>query len=144
MKEREQIERIYGQEHQEHYDQFFWKSKAKKNKEKQEKTQRNATISLTHNQSAKVAQEAKAATFKAQAEQYRALAAQKAAETANTVLEGAKATVNLKNTAIAIGVVFILGGVALAMYAMRENKKSAQLKADELILNGSPTPDYKQ
>ena len=145
MEERRKVKRIYGQQ-QEEYDNWLFgliKSKSEKNKEKQQETQRNATISLTHHQSTKVAEEAKAAAFRAKAAEYKALAAQKAVATANTILEGARASANLKNAGIAVATLLILGIIGGAVYIIRESKKSTQLDADEMQLAGAPIPNYK-
>ncbi len=128
------IRKVYPQAIEE-FDQFLWKSKSKKRKEKQERTQRDASIDLTRNQSAKTKAQAEEAAFNAKAAQMRALAAERKVATATTVLEGAQATVQLRKTSLVFLVILILGTAVVAAYAMRENKKRAELDLQKMKLN---------
>lgn len=140
------MRRVYGQAN-EQYDNLFFgliKTKADKKKAKQHSSQRDASIDLTRKQSQKVAAEADAATFNAKAARAKAFAAERLAEMTTIQLEGAQATVQLKNTALAFGVVLVTCIVAGAIYLIRESKKKAQLEADKMQMKVAPTPTYKQ
>jgi hypothetical protein len=120
--------RIYGQQEDE-YDLFLggiFKSKHKKKKEKLDIKQRDATLNLTHKQNKIAEAKAQAELFKAQAEQMRAVTAQKLAEKAETQLQGAKASTQLKYVGIAIGSIVVIGGIALAVYVVKQSKNSAK------------------
>jgi hypothetical protein len=119
--------RIYGQQEEE-YDLFLggiFKSKHKKKKEKLDIKQRDATLNLTQKQNKIAEAKAQAELFKAQAEQMRAVTAQKLAEKAETQLQGAKASTQLKYVGIAIGGIVVIGGIALAVYVVKQSKNSA-------------------
>ena len=124
-------QRVYGEEHG-NYDQFLgnlFKSKHKKKKEKLDIRQRDATLNLTNRQSQIADAKAKAEVFRAQAEQMKAIAAQKLAEKADTQLKGAKATTQLKYVGIAIAAIVVVGGVALAVYMVKQGKNAALISA---------------
>jgi len=119
--------RIYGQQEEE-YDLFLggiFKSKHKKKKEKLDIQQRDATLNLTNKQNRIAAARAQAEIFKAQAEQMRAVTAQKLAEKADTQLQGAKASTQLKYVGIAIAGIVVIGGVAMAIYLVKQSKNTA-------------------
>lgn len=125
--------RVYG-ETDSHYDPFLggiFKSKHKKKKEKLDIKQRDANLSLTNRQNKIAEAKAQSELFKAQAEQMRAVTAQKLAEKADTQLKGAKASTQLKYVGMAIGGIVVIGGVALAVYLVKQSKnlpaKSAKL-----------------
>jgi hypothetical protein len=130
--------RIYG-EVDSHYDPFLggiFKSKHKKKKEKLDIKQRDANLSLTNRQNKIAEAKAQSELFKAQAEQMRAVTARKLAEKAETQLQGAKASTQLKYVGMAIGGIVVIGGVALAVYLVKQNKnipynstKLAKIKA---------------
>lgn len=123
--------RIYGTQKGNH-DYFLrnlFKSKHKKKKEKLDIKQRDANLSLTNKQNKIADAKAQAEVFKAQAEQMRALTAQKLAERAETQLQGAKATTQLKYVGIAIAAIVVVGGVALAIYMVKQGKNAALISA---------------
>lgn len=145
MREARKVRRVYGQEREEYDHLFgFLKSKTKKEKEKQEHTQRKANISLTHHQGAKTAAEAEAAKFMAIAAKAKAEASQRLAAMTNVQLQGAQATVQLKNAGLAVSVLLIIGVIGAAIYLVRENKKAAQIQADKLKLQGMTQSTYNQ
>ena len=118
--------RVYG-ERDSHYDPFLggiFKSKHKKKKQKLDIKQRDASLSLTNKQNKIAEAKAQAELFKAQAEQMRAVTAQKLAEKAETQLQGAKASTQLKYVGMAIGGIVVIGGVALAVYLVKQNKNT--------------------
>lgn len=146
MREGRKVKRVYGQQREE-YDPFLgglFKSKAKKKKEKQEHSQRDANISLTHYQGAKTAAEAEAARFNAQAAKAKAAAAERLAAMSNVQLQGAQATVQLKNAGLMVSALLIVGVIGAAIYIVRENKKAAQLEATKLKLQGTAQPSFNQ
>ena len=123
--------RVYGEENV-YYDQFLggiFKSKHKKKKEKLDIQQRDANLNLTNRQSQIADAKAKAEVFRAQAEQMKAIAAQKLAEKADTQLKGAKATTQLKYIGMAIAAIVVVGGVALAAYMIKQGKNAALISA---------------
>lgn len=123
--------RVYGQGN-DNYDQFLgnlFKSKHKKKKEKLDIQQRDANLNLTNRQSQIADAKAKAEVFRAQAEQMKAIAAQKLAERADTQLKGAKATTQLKYVGMAIAAIVVVGGVALAVYMVKQGKNAALISA---------------
>ena len=121
--------RVYGND--EEYDNLFglFKSKHKKKKERREIKQQDANINLTNKKNQIADAKAKAEIFRAQAEQMKAIAAQKFAERAETQLKGAKATTQLKYVGMAIAAVVLVGGVALAIYMVKQGKNAALISA---------------
>jgi|GEM_PF-3252540 len=124
------VKRVYGDDNR--HDQFLgglFKSKHKKKKEKLELQQKDASLNLTLKQSQIADAKAKAETYKAQAEQMRAIAAQKQAEKADTQLKGARATTQLKYVGLGIGALIVVGGVVLTVYMIKQGKRSALIRA---------------
>ena len=121
--------RVYGP--QEEYDNLFglFKSKHKKKKEKLDIRQRDANLNLTNSQNQIANAKAKAEVFRAQAEQMKAVTAQKLAEKAEAQLQGAKATNQLKYVGIAIAGIVVVGGIALAIYMVKQGKNAAIISA---------------
>ena len=125
------IRRVYG-ENGDQYDLFLgglFKSKHKKKKEKLDIQQRDANLNLTNRQNKIAEAKAQAEVFRAQAEQMKALAAQKLAQKADTQLKGARATTQLKYVGIAIAAIVVIGGVALAVYMVKQGKNAALISA---------------
>ncbi len=118
--------RVYG-ETDSQYDPFLggiFKSKHKKKKEKLDIQQRDANLNLTNKQNKIADAKAQAELFKAQAEQMRVVTAQKLAEKAETQLQGAKASTQLKYVGIVIAGIVVIGGVALALYMIKQSKNT--------------------
>ena len=134
MRERQnkirRVRKVYGRNDAE-YDNLFglFKSKHKKKKEKLDIQQRNANLNLTNKQNEIANAKAQAEVFRAQAEQMKALTAQKLAEKADAQLSGAKATAQLKYVGVGIAIIVGVGAIALTIYMVKQSKKSALISA---------------
>lgn len=120
--------RVYGKR-QDSYDCFWpFKSKYQKQQEALNLEKLTASLNLTHKQNAIARAKAKTESLKAQAEQLKAIAAQKAAEKADTQLKGAKVVTQLKYVSLGIGIIVLVGGIALIGYLVNQRKSAKKLE----------------